>query len=166
MSPNAPMPLPACRSDCLSAVVDHADAVLSAYRVELVYPGALAVKMNRQYSLGLARYLLLGFRRVKVEIRGIDVREDRGGADDLDSLRGSHKSERGGDDLIARADIACGKRNDQRVRAGVHGYPVFGFAEAGDFLFERGHIGAADESSRFEDIAHRLGHFILKRQDS
>ncbi len=76
---------------------------------------------------------------------GVDVDEDRGGADLGYGFGGGDEGVGDRDDRVARADAGRHEGEAEGVSAGTDADAVFAVAKLGEFVFEAGHLGAADE---------------------
>ena len=85
------------------------------------------------------------FLGIHVEGLGVDIDEDGDGADLGDGFGGGDEGVGHRDDRIPRADSGRHEGEAQGVGAGVDADAVFAVAKGGEFLFEAGHLGSADE---------------------
>ena len=88
---------------------------------------------------------LLEFYGVQGVGFGVDVDEDGDGADLGYGLGGGDESVRGRDHGVPRADAGRHEGETQGVGAGTDADAVSAVAKGGEFVFEAGHLGTADE---------------------
>ena len=89
----------------------------------------------------------------------VDVDEHRGGADQGDHVGGGDPGQRGGDHLVARADV---QRQQGHVHGGggrAQGHGVGGAHRIGEALFQQVGLGPGGDPARGQHLAHR-GHFL------
>src|SRR5579864_7035530 len=93
---------------------------------------------------------------------GVDVDQDRRGADRNDGEDRGDEGVRGGDDFVARTDAEPPERQLNRSAAGTDANAVPGTGEAGELLFKGRNGPAADEVSPTADLADGIIELTLK----
>ncbi len=124
----------------LCRILDERQFVFLANRQNRIQVKRMAVKMHRYDGLGPRRDGAFELLRVKIH-RGVvhvHINRFRAGVGNRPARR--HKSERRGDDLVARPDAEQQHGDVQRGRAAVEGDAVFRADEPGEVLFKLRHV--------------------------
>ena len=91
------------------------------------------------------------FGWIEVKGLGVDVHEDRGGAEEADDLGGGDEGEGGGEDGVAGADPVGHEGQEQGVRARGTADSVLGAHVGGESVFQFLDFGAHDVVSVGQD---------------
>ena len=100
-----------------------------------------------------------------LKVVGIDVDEDRLGADAGDAAGRREERERGGDDLVAWSDVERHQGRRERVGARGHADGVAHIYHRGDFALEGLDFGAHDESLAVGDTGERIQQRLAQRRE-
>jgi len=113
----------------------------------------LAEQMDRDDRFGSRRYRGDGRVGIDVEGIGVDVHEDRLGAEPDNRAGRGEERVRARYDLVAGPDAEGHQRRQQRVSTRRHRDGVFDAKLAGQVLFEGFDFGAADEALTVDDAS-------------
>ena len=95
-----------------------------------------AKQMHRQQRLGGRGDGRLHLLKIDQIGAGINIHKHRLGTNGADGLRGSKKTEGGGDDLITRTNAKAPEGQDQRIGAAVAAHGVLAAAKTGEGLLK------------------------------
>ena len=140
----------------LGAVLDDRQAMAGSNGVDGFHVGALAVQADRDDGAGARRDGRFQQAGVQVAGVGVDVDEDRCGAQQADGLGRGDEGERGGDDFVTRAD-AQGHHGHLQCRGAVADADGMAHAHVfGQALFQLGHFRPHDVLAMVEHGLHPL----------
>ncbi len=100
---------------------------------------------------------------IDVERIGQDVHEDGRAARVVNRAGGREEGERRRDDFVARLEIQCLERQEQRVGTARAADAVLGVRQPGDCRLELRHLRTHDEVLRLDDFHHRGQHLVFDR---
>jgi hypothetical protein len=148
----------------LAGVLDEHQLLLARERQQRVHVRRVAVEMDRQQRLRARRDRPRGGRRVDVERPRVDVDEYRGSARLQNGERRKGGRDRGGDDLVTRADAARPQREVDGVGAVAHAPPRGARRAPAPARARRLRPRAEDEEARVEHAGDRAVELAPQRR--
>ena len=146
----------------LCAVLDHRH--LPGHVAERPHVRRLTEEMDGNDGPRAGAHLCFHCARVEAEITGIDVGEDRCGAEPGDGPGRREEGEDREDHLVARTDAERHHRDEQRIGAGAHSNRMGDAQRPGRLPFERLDLGSQDETLGITDAVQNLTNLFTQRR--
>jgi hypothetical protein len=136
----------------LCRILDDGHSGRGRQRSELLDRSHLAEQVDRHDRLGPLVECRPHGLGVNQKVSGVDINQDRYGADPADGLGGGDKGIGGEYDLASGGDAGAAERELKRVGAVTNADAIADVGEFGVGEFELGHRLAADEGSTGKDF--------------
>lgn len=146
----------------LRGVLDHDQLVTIGDRIDLVHVGRLAVEADRHDGLGARGDGGFDLGGVDVTGVGLDIHEDRLGAEQHDDLGRRNEGKRGRDDFVTRLDSHRHKADQQGLGAAGHSDAVLGAGVGFELLLQLAHLRAHDVLAVLQHLVHALLDGVFK----
>jgi len=140
------------RAEALRSVLDHGNAVFRGDRIDLVHIGRLAIERDRHDRPGARRNRGGYSAHIDVARVGLDIDEDRLGAEQDDHLGRRDEREWARDHFVAGLQPDRHQRDLERVGPAAAGDAVPRPDVMHQSLLELRHLGAEDELPVIEDL--------------